>query len=770
MTSSELTQIIDFDMQFVGNVDEFMHNCGLAQKGFDFSLVTVLGCQSSGKSTLLNRMFSTHFQELNAAAGRGQTTKGVWLGVDPKTATIVVDVEGTDSAARGEDRLTFEHRAALFSLALADVVIVNFWYHDIGRYTASNYGLLKTVMAVNLELFYQEDSHKKTHLLFVIRDWTPEITPLESLEKVIYADIQHIWEEVKKPPRFSGAPADQFFDFHTYGLAPKIHQPAEFLKGVKKLRDKWLTDWRPKEYSRHVPADGFGQYCKSIWEAIVTHSELDIPTQKEMLASFRCEEIKATALSNAVPALAELLSKAQSNTIEHFSSAATTIITQGLEDYEAPASRYLETVYLKKRAQLMDALYLELQKIFLAHINHVRAEIVKNIEEKLKEAFGRASKASDWANFNSIAKDLIESGNNELEDKGGECAVSVPVIPGGPSEVHCFDISVPSTVLINSLEAMVERHRSAQVGAFTKLIQRSMIEVLTRLDSHLSMDNLDIDSMWKVTNELTVNARDRAVDQLKDAAQGLGIEESEFRYLCSTEALNAVKLRVQKVVTNFDIRVAHIFEDYFSNDEDGVPHRWPTMSEAQIKTKYLDAKTKALRLIPLFKQLRLEVEGLASGDVLERLISEGWQAGDEQMTILTDKQQQQAEQKANKAMQNSYEKALLMMQTGGKGIGIPMWFWGILLVLGWNEFMTVLQSPIFFSLIIIAAAIGYWCYTTKNYQVPFVLAKQAAQMGTTFLIPMLEKINEAAAVPANSASSPRRLPKEVLMPSRNEAD
>lgn len=30
-------------------------------------------------------------------------------------------------------------------------------FQDLGRYTASNYGLLKTVLGINLELFQQQD-------------------------------------------------------------------------------------------------------------------------------------------------------------------------------------------------------------------------------------------------------------------------------------------------------------------------------------------------------------------------------------------------------------------------------------------------------------------------------------------------------------------------------------------------------------------------------------------------------------------------------------
>jgi hypothetical protein len=44
----------------------------------------------------------------------------------------------------------------LFSLAIAEVVIVNMWEHMVGLYNGANMGLLKTVLEVNLELFQKK--------------------------------------------------------------------------------------------------------------------------------------------------------------------------------------------------------------------------------------------------------------------------------------------------------------------------------------------------------------------------------------------------------------------------------------------------------------------------------------------------------------------------------------------------------------------------------------------------------------------------------------
>lgn len=61
-------------------------------------------------------------------------------------------------------------QAALFALAVADVLLVNIWCHDIGREHGSGKPLMKTIFQVNLKLFAPEPNRRKTVLLFVIRD------------------------------------------------------------------------------------------------------------------------------------------------------------------------------------------------------------------------------------------------------------------------------------------------------------------------------------------------------------------------------------------------------------------------------------------------------------------------------------------------------------------------------------------------------------------------------------------------------------------------
>lgn len=65
-----------------------------------YHILSIIGSQSSGKSTLLNALFHTTFEELNRKKRVGQTTKGIWYSMASSSNMMIIDVEGSDSNER----------------------------------------------------------------------------------------------------------------------------------------------------------------------------------------------------------------------------------------------------------------------------------------------------------------------------------------------------------------------------------------------------------------------------------------------------------------------------------------------------------------------------------------------------------------------------------------------------------------------------------------------------------------------------------------------
>lgn len=74
-----LGQVIDGDGQLTNEFERVLAKWGYASAAaasMAYRIVAVLGAQSSGKSTLLNKLFLTQFEVMDDQRGRQQTTKG----------------------------------------------------------------------------------------------------------------------------------------------------------------------------------------------------------------------------------------------------------------------------------------------------------------------------------------------------------------------------------------------------------------------------------------------------------------------------------------------------------------------------------------------------------------------------------------------------------------------------------------------------------------------------------------------------------------------
>lgn len=132
---------------------------------------------------------------------------------------LFFDIEGTDSKERGEQRKKFEQTTCLLALALADVVIINMWTTDIGRFDASNLGLLRIIFEVNLRLFDQKQTKK---LLFVLRDFSEKDDNFERIKSTLETDMLKIWSEINKPEKHLNSTLAEFFTFDYCALpSPK---------------------------------------------------------------------------------------------------------------------------------------------------------------------------------------------------------------------------------------------------------------------------------------------------------------------------------------------------------------------------------------------------------------------------------------------------------------------------------------------------------------------------------------------------------------------
>jgi hypothetical protein len=309
---------------------------------------------------------------MNSAIRRGQTTKGVWVAADYRSKILIIDCEGTDSKSRSEqDRGKFEHSSSLFAIAMSDILIINMWTSDVGRYTASNYGVLKIVFEMNLKLFEQKTAKK---IIIFLRDFDPTRNRKDKIEGLILEDIHKIWKDIKIPEKYAGKGPENFFSFEFITLPHLIYREKDFKEEIENLRKRLVKDSPNYFFSnlssiKNVPADGLKQYVTQIWTDIMNEKDLDIPSQREMLANYRCNEIKNQILSSYDKQFKEIYKLSAEKDIPNFKDICTDLKNKICEEYEKKSCNYDNKVYLNIHKQLEEQIS---QKLYICFMNQTK--------------------------------------------------------------------------------------------------------------------------------------------------------------------------------------------------------------------------------------------------------------------------------------------------------------------------------------------------------------------------------------------------------------
>lgn len=355
---------------------------------------------------------------------------------------LVMDVEGTDGRERGEDQ-DFERKSALFALATSEVLIINMWESQVGLYQGANMGLLKTVFEVNLQLFlkdkkyvceewgfdnnanYWHSSTPRSLLLFVIRDHLGT-TPLSNLRQTVTQDLTNIWASLSKPKGLEKSKIEDYFDLAFSALPHKILQSEKFVEEVGRLGTRFREGYRdPKkqgirgdqdydgvflpEYHRRIPADGFARYAEGVWDQIVSNKDLDLPTQQELLAQFRCDEISREVMITFDEAItpfetrqAEGIREGSPVVLSGLGKAMRAARVGTVKDFETEASRYHRGVYSRKRAELESKIDTRLKALFLGQLAAAHKVGVNNFSEAVSGAVKAGQKKGASYDFAEI--------------------------------------------------------------------------------------------------------------------------------------------------------------------------------------------------------------------------------------------------------------------------------------------------------------------------------------------------------------------------------
>ncbi|XP_057978446.1 protein ROOT HAIR DEFECTIVE 3 isoform X2 [Malania oleifera] len=775
------THLIDGDGVFnVAGIENFMKEVKLGECGLSYAVVSIMGPQSSGKSTLLNHLFGTNFREMDAFKGRSQTTKGIWLarcaGIEP--CTLVMDLEGTDGRERGEDDTAFEKQSALFALAVSDIVLINMWCHDIGREQAANKPLLKTVFQVMMRLF----SPRKTTLMFVIRDKTR--TPLENLEPVLREDIQKIWDSVPKPEAHKETPLSEFFNVEVVALSSYEEKEEQFKEQVASLRQRFFHSIAPGGLAGDrravVPASGFSFSAQQIWKIIKENKDLDLPAHKVMVATVRCEEIanEKFACFATNEDWCQLEEAVQSGPVSGFGKKLSSILDSCLSEYEDEATYFDEGVRSAKRKQLEGKLLQHVQPAYLSLVGHIRSGTF----DKFKEAFDKALNGGEG--FSVTASSCTQLFMSQFDEKCADAII----------KQANWDTSKARDKLRRDIDAHIYSVRAAKLSELTTLYEARLNEALSGPVEAL-LDGAG-DDTWPAIRKLLRRETDSAVSGLSNALSGFDMDEqTKDKMLAGLEdyARGVVESKAREEAGRVLIRMKDRFSTLFSHDSDSMPRIWSGKEDIRAITK--TARSASLKLLSVMAAIRLDDDAdgientlsLALVDTtsssttsrsttsFDPLASSTWEKVPSSKTLITPVQCKSLWRQFKAETEYSVTQAIAAQASHKRNNNWlpPPWAIVALVVLGFNEFMTLLRNPLYLAIIFVGFLVfkALWVQMDISGEFSHGILPGVLSLSTKFLptvMNLLRKLAEEAQTPATSDN--RRNPPLTSKGFRSEAE
>mmetsp|Transcript_14378 Transcript_14378/g.24485 ORF Transcript_14378/g.24485 Transcript_14378/m.24485 type:complete len:402 (+) Transcript_14378:377-1582(+) len=374
---------------------------------------------------------------------------------------------------------------------MADVLLINLWYNDLGRYEGSNFGLLQVILESNLKLFGQ--SYKKK-LVFVVRDFIAKGDNEQRSRDNIFKDIEKIWnEKIYKPEQHKNSLYSDFFEIEFCFLPNKIFVEEQFNEACLALKARLTKDtegtlFPKKNNENNVPVDGLSYFIDQTWATIKDQKDLNLPDQREMVAEYRCNQIKDEAFEKVDEAVKTLEKESKSQLLQDFKQRSGRIIWECFDYYEAQASQYKSQVYEKIRGDMRKLIH---QELFFACDAQVKLNTLITRKEFERAMGSLVKKDSINDKFSSESMSLLNRTLNCFKD----FVKSVIVEDTNWEEMcqhHVFELQ-------DSLERLRDQFKKEEIKKLRELTLNNIKETIDEIVND-PVCNLN-DNFWAEVNK-----------------------------------------------------------------------------------------------------------------------------------------------------------------------------------------------------------------------------------------------------------------------------
>lgn len=249
---------------------------------------------------------------------------------------------------------------------------------------------------------------------------------------------------------------------------------------------------------------------------------MDLPTQKQLLAQFRCDEIAAVAFGKVAKATKKSVAEVEGGAvIADLGQTLNTLRSGALDEYHTLAHRYDQAVYEKVKESLRDKIHANFYPLFTGSVRNLLRRIQKQFYDDLTVPSSSFVIFHPSCIIHSHPLSLFYSPQHETSKDNGSSFIEVAnslkttAIDGFSKPAQELVLSetdwsfAPALdelreVLDSEIKKKKEEHQKKSLEAFKKSLQISLIEPLSA-----ALGKAD-DNMWAKIQGTVVLAESHA--------------------------------------------------------------------------------------------------------------------------------------------------------------------------------------------------------------------------------------------------------------------
>ncbi len=224
-------------------------------------------------------------------------------------------------------------------------------------------------------------------------------------------------------------------------------------------------------------------YMEGIWQQVLTNKDLDLPTQQELLAQFRCDEIAQAVIEAFVLASKAVKKPVESGSVvEGLGGMMGDWRSTALSKFDRDASRYHQGVYQRKRTDLLKAIGATFAPLFMGQLKNLHKKAISDFKADVTSQL-----KGDGYDFGGVVASVSKAQEKRFV-AGAE----------GEHDVACLSRLSKLTLYLTSAEVMLKD---------TDWEYEDELELL-RDDIRLIADQLRADETKKMVNAIEVSLSD----------------------------------------------------------------------------------------------------------------------------------------------------------------------------------------------------------------------------------------------------------------------